>query len=466
MIKQSLQIMLISAVAMGVNSVNASDFDLQFRAQVPDADQRTWRSVIHSESWNPQESAVIICDVWDAHHCWNAVRRLEEMLPRMNQVVSKLRDKGVTVIHAPSDCMEFYRNSPARLRAAQAPTFADEPLDLDAWCPVLPSEAQGDYPIEQWDGGEDDDPDAHQQWSNKLKSMGRNPSMPWISQADAITIDQDRDYISDRGSEVWRVLKARGIRNVLLVGVHANMCVLGRPFGLRKMVKNGFNTCLMRDMTDCMYNPSRWPFVSHLEGNLLLIDYVERHVCPTISSDQILGDGEFQFSDWRSPTDALVQAEYPSFSSTPLQWRTFTVSSDNETLQLDVERPRVVWLRCAVQCLGPREIWASASFQWNHAETNDSVWWDGTEQKSGDSLGEIDPNEVYWLVMKIDSTQQIRESKVQIQVPKLVASDGTAMDLHGRWEYCTYDGLDFSQPRLPAKFGASPSVVFILDRPR
>ena len=38
------------------------------------------------------------------------------------------------------------------------------------------------------------------------------------------------------------------------------MCVLGRPFGLRQMAKNGKNVVLMRDLTDTMYNPQRAPF--------------------------------------------------------------------------------------------------------------------------------------------------------------------------------------------------------------
>ena len=44
------------------------------------------------------------------------------------------------------------------------------------------------------------------------------------------------------------------------------MCVLGRPFGLRQMAKNGKNVVLMRDMTDTMYNPTQWPYVSHFAG--------------------------------------------------------------------------------------------------------------------------------------------------------------------------------------------------------
>jgi hypothetical protein len=91
-------------------------------------------------------------------------------------------------------------------------------------------------------------------------------------------------------------LKTRGIENVILVGVHVNMCVLGRPFGLRQLAKNGVHVVLMRDLTDSMYNPKAWPHVSHGEGTALIISHIERHVCPTISSDQILGGEPFQFS--------------------------------------------------------------------------------------------------------------------------------------------------------------------------
>jgi hypothetical protein len=58
------------------------------------------------ESWNPKETAIIVCDVWDSHHCLNAVRRVMEMAPRMNQVLEKARGQGVLIIHAPSGCME------------------------------------------------------------------------------------------------------------------------------------------------------------------------------------------------------------------------------------------------------------------------------------------------------------------------------------------------------------------------
>ncbi|MFO0821304.1 MAG: ThuA domain-containing protein [Pirellulales bacterium] len=288
----------------------ASKLSLSLRYQRETAEGTgRFHTLRRAESWNPRETALIVCDVWDYHHCLNAVRRLEEFGPRLNAVIQRTRELGVTIIHSPSDCMPAYATHPARLRAQGTPPAANPPPDMELWCSTIPAEERAAYPIDQSDGGEDDDPREHAQWAEKLKQLGRNPNMPWKRQSDMISIDADRDFLSDRGDEVWNVLERRGIRNVILTGVHTNMCVLGRPFGLRQMVRGGKQVVLMSDMTDCMYNPARWPYVSHFAGNDLVIGHVERFVCPTISSDQILGGRPFRFAADRRPHLAIVMAE-------------------------------------------------------------------------------------------------------------------------------------------------------------
>lgn len=79
-------------------------------------------------------AAVIICDMWDAHHCVSAARRVAEMAPRMNEVVAGLRGQGALIVHAPAGCMDFYRGTPARLRAIQAPRAeSPAPIDWNGW---------------------------------------------------------------------------------------------------------------------------------------------------------------------------------------------------------------------------------------------------------------------------------------------------------------------------------------------
>jgi lysophospholipase L1-like esterase/nicotinamidase-related amidase len=282
----------LSALAASISAAEAP-LSLRLQSRSPAGTVRT-----ETESWLPSRTAIIVCDMWDLHHCKNAVVREGEMAPRMNEVLEKARAAGVLIIHAPSSCMKPYETTPARERAKSAPAAARIPNGIAEWCKQIPAEEAAVYPIDQSDGGEDDDPDEHAKWAAELAAKGLNPKAPWTKQIDVLRIDQEKDAISDSGVEIWNLLEARGIDQVILMGVHVNMCVAGRPFGLRQMAKNGKRVVLMRDLTDAMYNPKRWPFVSHVRGTELFIEHVEKRICPTITSDQILGDGKvFAYSD-------------------------------------------------------------------------------------------------------------------------------------------------------------------------
>lgn len=266
--------------------------------------QPRWRI----ESWKPEETAVIVCDMWDSHHCYNAVQRVKDMAPRMNELLKAARRRGALIIHAPSSCMKPYADHPGRKRAQRAPQAPDVPAGIGEWCHRIPAEEDGVYPVDQSDGGEDDDKLTHELWHEQLRSLGRNPGSPWLRQIETLEI-HEQDAITDQGVETWNLLHERGIQNVMLVGVHTNMCVLGRPFGLRQLSKNGKNVVLVRDLTDTMYNPASWPFVKHHSGTDLIVEHIEKYVCPTIDSSQILDDNSFRFYDDQRPDVAIVVSE-------------------------------------------------------------------------------------------------------------------------------------------------------------
>ncbi|MBI3874954.1 MAG: hypothetical protein HY300_03125 [Verrucomicrobia bacterium] len=220
------------------------------------------RVVTTVEKWDTKKTAIIVCDMWDLHHCLNAVRREGEMAPRMNDLLEKARAQGVFIIHAPSSCMKPYEGHPARERAKAAPKAANLPNEIGVWCKQIPDEEKGRYPIDQSDGGEDDDAAEHAKWADELKAKGLNPRAPWTRQIDVLKIHNE-DAISDSGVEIWNLIEQRGIQNVILMGVHVNMCVSG---------------------------------VDHFRGTALFIEHIEKYICPTITSDQILGGKPFMFS--------------------------------------------------------------------------------------------------------------------------------------------------------------------------
>jgi nicotinamidase-related amidase len=86
---------------------------------------------------------------------------------------------------------------------------------------------------------------------------------------------------------VYSYLRHQGIEQLLIMGVHTNMCVLNRSFAIKQMVRWGVDVTLVRDLTDTMYNPAMPPYVSHAEGTRLVVEYVEKFWCPTIHSQDL-----------------------------------------------------------------------------------------------------------------------------------------------------------------------------------
>jgi type 1 glutamine amidotransferase/nicotinamidase-related amidase len=230
---------------------------------------------------DPARTAIIICDMWDQHWCQGATRRVGELAPAMNRTIAAARARGVLIVHAPSGCVGFYKDHPTRKRAQSAPLAANLPTDIQGWCDKIPAEEKGVYPVDQRDGGCNDVPTCPQ-------------GSPWRRQVAAIEI-RDEDAISDSGNEIWNLLESRGIDTVLLMGVHTNMCVLGRPFGLRQLARHGKKAILVRDLTDTMYNSRSWPYVSHFQGTQRIIEHIEKFVGPTIVSTDLTGAQPFRF---------------------------------------------------------------------------------------------------------------------------------------------------------------------------
>ena len=236
--------------------------DLVFRSQQLGQDKRghaCWKVTETPRTLQATQTAIVICDMWDKHWSRGASERVNEMAPRINSVVKAARNKGVLVIHAPSDTLDFYAGTAARQRALDAPDVKP-PAEIEHADPALP--------IDDSDGGSD---------------TGETPwHKAWSRQHPEIEIDQERDLITDSGQEVYNVLRHYNVRQVIIMGVHTNMCVLGRSFGIKQLVRWGIDVALARNLTDTMYNPAMPPYVSHGEGTKLVVAYIEKFWCPTV----------------------------------------------------------------------------------------------------------------------------------------------------------------------------------------
>lgn len=258
--------MLVAVILVGIAARPANDGlrHLALRSRVePFRGSDQWREVRVDYPFDPAKSALIVCDMWDKHWCGGANVRVAALVKKLEPVLETARRHGMIIVHAPSETMSFYANTPQRQRMLSLPAFVP-PKEMNITSPPLP--------IDDSDGGCDTPGDKeHRTWTREHPGLKIAPE----------------DFISDNGREIYNLLRSRGIETLFYTGVHANMCILNRTFAIKQMTKWGMRCILLRDLTDAMYGPQDAPHVSHQQGTELVVEYIEKYWSPTALSGEL-----------------------------------------------------------------------------------------------------------------------------------------------------------------------------------
>ncbi|MDA7632341.1 hypothetical protein N8778_05895, partial [Verrucomicrobia bacterium] len=220
-------------------------------------DPETGQIKIETEEINPLKVGVIAVDVWNYHWCKTATMRVDAIVPRMNKALEAVRDLGMTVMLCPSDVVDNYVGYPQRERIFALPEVT-VPKVYDVTCPPVPDAGGCACDRERcavnygWDGMH---PDLR---------IGKHDLMP------------------DTQAEVYAICKQYGLTHLIYVGFHTQVCLLGKPMGLRAMKSAGLQCVLARDMTDAHpgYDPAR-KFTPDL-NTAQVVEHFEKHLASTI----------------------------------------------------------------------------------------------------------------------------------------------------------------------------------------
>jgi len=257
----ALKVLLVSIAAL---AAAAQDLHLTVRSRAqPFKNAQEWVAADVAADFPVKQTAILICDMWDNHWCKGAAGRVVVLARKMAPVIDRARAAGIQIIHAPSEVMDFYKDYPQR-QAMLRLTKVEPPAPLALADPPLP--------IDDSTGGCDTPDKFYKAWTRENAAIPIAPG----------------DRISDNGAEIYSFLRERGIRNLLVMGVHTNMCVLNRSFAIKQMSKWGIRCALVRDLTDTMYNPRDRPFVAHDQGTELVVEHIEKYWCPSLTSAQLL----------------------------------------------------------------------------------------------------------------------------------------------------------------------------------
>jgi|GEM_PF-310933 len=268
----------IAIVLYAATNALAGDLHLVLRSQKKAQDihgQPFWKMVEEAKTISAEQTMLIVTDIWEEKGCRAHVERINEMVPVINQVTAVLRNDGSHIVWAPSDVTDIYKNDQAREKMINAP-FCPLPAETSVVEPPLPV---GDGTISC---------DSEGDFGNVER------------QHPGLVVDQAKDGISSDGQEIWNFINANGIKLVMICGVHTDECILNRPFGIKRMVRWRVPVILLRDLTDASYNPFTPPYVSHEEGTAMVVDYIEKFWCPTVSIKGITGMEPVSFCPWKN----------------------------------------------------------------------------------------------------------------------------------------------------------------------
>ena len=221
--------------------------------------------------YSPNELAILCIGMWNSHSCKPALDRQHKIAKKANLFLKKMRNFGVQIIIGGSypnyDCKTGnWEDSNLRKNIKNKPMA--KLIDKGISYPVLPfDDSDGGYKLE----------DKNFEYDKKKITLHKD-----------IEIDYEKDCISSYSKEILNFLFYKKIKCLIVFGAHTNMCVLDKPYGIKWYIRYGFPVILIRDLCDTMYNPEMKPYISQPESNIIMSEWIEKYICPTINSNEIL----------------------------------------------------------------------------------------------------------------------------------------------------------------------------------
>ncbi|HTY88461.1 MAG TPA: NPCBM/NEW2 domain-containing protein [Candidatus Acidoferrum sp.] len=245
---------LIFSAGCSAVSVRSAEIELTLQTRDPD----TGKIITTTEKVDPTRVGVIVVDVWNYHWCKTAAMRIDAIVPRMNEALDGARALGMTVMLCPSDVVDNYVGFPQREKVLALPKYP-VPVVTAVTCPPPPDA-----------GG---------------CACGREqcrPNYGWDAMHPELRI-ADSDLMPNTQAEVYAICKKYGLTHLIYVGFHTQVCLLGKPMGLKAMKSAGFHCVLARDLTDAHpgYDPAR-NFTPD-SNTADVIEHFEKYLSPTIS---------------------------------------------------------------------------------------------------------------------------------------------------------------------------------------
>ena len=208
---------------------------------------------------DPHKVGVVIVDMWNYHWCMTWTEQAGGMYTRINKALEGARKLGMSVLWAPTDVASMYAGTPQREHALAIP-YVPLPKVRDYSCAfTIPYGACHCGP-----------------GISCVVNYGHDGMCP------GVVIAPD-DLIVSGTQELYSICKARGLTQLLYLGGAVNICLTGKPEGLKPMYEAGLDGWVARDLVEAWteYNPKRG-FTPDMGTAQSVVD-LERAGVPTLN---------------------------------------------------------------------------------------------------------------------------------------------------------------------------------------
>lgn len=152
--------------------------------------------------------AIFVIDVWDKHWDKETNEYIEDLAERINNYLDMNRNE--LIVHLPSDCERSY---PTHRRIGHKTNT--KPPKIKEYMP---------------------------------KEIAQT-TIEWSRQHPNIEI-KPNEYVAFKGEEVYAILEQHEIKEVELVGIHMDACLMDRPWGAQALRVMGYTPIIISDLTE------------------------------------------------------------------------------------------------------------------------------------------------------------------------------------------------------------------------
>jgi hypothetical protein len=239
-----------------------SEITLQLKHRDKDGNPYFTREPVPAE-----KVAIVVMDAWDYHWCRSWRTRAASLIPRMSYSLERARQLGITIVFSPTNAMRDMHHTIQRKATLEIP-FHPMPENLG----II---AEGASPFL---GGYCECGYGHDCYlTNNV-----NNQHPGLMMG-------EEDYIAVELQEVYNILAEKQITLVILAGFATNVCVWGKPAGLKNLINAGFQCTIASDLTEAITQYAEGIF-NPAEGTLQSLAMIEKDFASSMVLEELLRD--------------------------------------------------------------------------------------------------------------------------------------------------------------------------------